>query len=245
MKTKQTTSVNSRIRRNFPNPNDHPFQTRQFNSQTSTPPAPSPSAPKTRRRRAETPTKTPIFHRCIFSQRVYPICTPKPPRATRPTRTITRSPKIQPTARGFPPQNSQRSVPRTTDDDANPASDPSRARTGRGILSTVTQPVAPNPEPVATGVNRPSQHQHQARSPIQHHGARNRNAKSKILSFDRSPRSTPTRPFTRWKPKRKNINVNERTRGAVVVVVVVVVVATHHLHKQQVFECRHAPELTP
>jgi len=245
MKTKQTTSVNSRIRQTF-----RTRTTIRFRLVSSTvkrqPLQPPPSAPKTRRRRAETPTKTPIFHRCIFSQRVYPICTPKPPRATRPTRTITRSPKIQPTARGFPPQNSQRSVPRTTDDDANPASDPSRARTGRGILSTVTPPVAPNPEPVATGVNRPSQHQHQARSPIQHHGARNRNAKSKILSFDRSPRSTPTRPFTRWKPKRKNINVNESTRGAVVVVVVVVVVvATHHLHKQQVFECRHAPELTP
>jgi len=61
MKTKQTTSVNSRIRRNFPNPNDHPFQTRQFNSQTSTPPAPRRPPQKRADDAPKRPPKRPYF----------------------------------------------------------------------------------------------------------------------------------------------------------------------------------------
>ena len=103
-------------------------------------------------------------------------------------------------------------------------------------------PPSPDPSFRAPNPSRPSstaQSQHQP-------GRRSNTTRAEFSreiqtsSVDPSPRSTPTRACTRWKQKREKLNETKtharvrRLRR----VVVVVVVATHHLHKQQVLECR-------
>lgn len=250
MKTKQTTSVNSPICLTPQEPERTrttiPFQTSSARrSNQISPSTAPPRAPKSRRRRAETPTETPGSHRHIFRLRIYPIHTPKPTSrdASHPRDHPLARNYSDPTARGFTPRNSQRSVPRSTDDAHKSRSSVARSTSARrnptrGIIHRhLTRRFEPRTrrsrrQPPKVNINRVVNPTPRARNSFDRE---NQNS-----PVDPSPRSTSTRPRTRCKPIRKKVNdtetharVHRRHR-------VVVVVATHHLHKQQVLECRAA-----
>ena len=114
-----------------------------------------------------------------------------------------------------------------------------RAGTRRGVLSTIPPPVVSSPEPVAAVVNRPKSTS--IGSSIQHHARGIQSiAKSKIprsiLHVDRHP-PVRARGGNRYEKKVNETETHARVRRRRRVVAVV---ATHHLHKQQVLECRAA-----
>lgn len=112
-----------------------------------------------------------------------------------------------------------------------------RAGTRRGVLSTIIPPVVSSPEPVAAVVNRPKSTS--IGSSIQHHarGIRSRNPKflrRSFASIDIHPSAHAVETETK-KINETETHARVRRRRRVVAVV-----ATHHLHKQQVLECRSA-----